>query len=232
LIRKAFEELPDVEALVYEPAGAPAASQMRTRTKRPKMTPGRAVVLGLINQYLATGYFYRLSLLEVQKLAYFMQYAGENLNLDFRRGAYGPYADKLRHVLNYIEGHFIIGFGDGNNRPDTRICPVPDALHEADELLAQHADVKKRFERVADLIEGFETPYGMELISSVHWVATQEDQAALTDPDAAIAGVHNWSPRKRKLLKSEHIRIAWTQLSEKGWLRTFAGGATEAAGPS
>ena len=132
LIREAFSHIPDVDALVFEPAGAPLASEMATRRPRPEMTPGRAVVLGLINRYLATGYMYRLSLLEVQKLAYFMQVAGEPLNLVFKRATYGPYADKLRHVLNRIEGHFIVGFGDGNNRPDTQIKPLPDALEAAE----------------------------------------------------------------------------------------------------
>lgn len=218
LIQRAFAEVPDVEALVYEPEGAPAASEMTTRTRRPRMTPGRAVVLGLMNRYLATEYLYELTVLEIQKLAYFMQCAGQNLRLTFKPAPYGPYADNLRQVLNHIEGHFIMGFGDGDNRPDTPIRPMPDALIEAERFLSQHEDVEQRFERVTKLIEGFETPYGMELMSSVHWVATEEDESARVDVEAAIRGVSDWSPRKRELLKAEHIRIAWNQLREKGWL--------------
>jgi hypothetical protein len=218
----AFDRLPDVEALVFEPIGAPAAAKMTNRTERPAMTAGRAVVLGLIQRYLATDYYYRLSLLEVQKLAYFMQCAGQTLNLDFKRAPYGPYANKLRHVLNRIEGHFIVGFGDGNNNPDTRISPLAPALLEAEQMLAQHGDVKARFDRVSNLIEGFETPYGMELISSVHWVITQENELASNDPEAAIFGVHTWSPRKRCMFTAEHIRIAWNQLNERGWLESSA----------
>src|SRR5437773_1330054 len=77
---------------------------------------------GLRHRYMATGYDYLLSLLEVQKLAYFLQQAGENLRLDFAKGPYGPYADKLRHVLNNIEGHYILGIGDANNKPQTPIA--------------------------------------------------------------------------------------------------------------
>ncbi len=218
LIESAFAELPDVETLVFEPIGAPGASEIKTRTKRPPMTPGRAVVLGLMSRYLATGYSYRLSLLEIQKLAYFMQSAGQDLQLNFEAATYGPYADELRHVLNHIEGHFIVGFGDGRNRPETPIAPLPEAVREAEEVLVQHEEVKARFDRVTDLIEGFETPYGMELLSTVHWVATRRDETARTDVEGAIRGTHNWSRRKRDIFKAEHIRIAWQQLRAKSWL--------------
>jgi hypothetical protein len=37
-------------------------------------------------------------------------------------------------------------------------------------MLANDADTRARFARVARLIEGFETPFGMELLATVHWV--------------------------------------------------------------
>ena len=109
----------DVEVLVFEPMGAPAPEAMRTESPKPTMTPGRAAVLALMNRYQVPGYDYRLSLLEVQKLAYFLQVAGEPLRLDYQPHHYGPYADKLRHVLHRIEGHYVRGFGDGQNKPET-----------------------------------------------------------------------------------------------------------------
>lgn len=78
---------------------------MKIATKRPNMTSGRAAVLGLMNRFAVPGY--RLSLLEVQKLAYFLQIAGEPLSLNFVKHKYGPYAETLHHVLQRLEGHFI-----------------------------------------------------------------------------------------------------------------------------
>ena len=46
LIEEAMAQVPDVRALVYEPAGTPPAAQMVNRTERPKPTPGRAAMLG------------------------------------------------------------------------------------------------------------------------------------------------------------------------------------------
>jgi hypothetical protein len=112
----------------------------------------------------------------------------------------------LRHVLNKIEGHYIQGFADGQNSPDTSIRILPGAVEEAANFLQEHSATEERINRVVGLIEGFETPFGMELLSSVHWIAARENPAARTDVEAAIAGVHNWNERKQKLMHPDHIR--------------------------
>ena len=66
------------------------------------------------------------------------------------------------------------------------------------------------------LIEGFESPYGMELLASVHWVATHSEERA-TDPESTIEAIHRWTERKQRAMKPEHIRIAWQRLYEGGW---------------
>ena len=218
LIEQAFAGLPDVRVLAFEPAGAPGASEMKNRTRRPKMTVGQAVILCLMNRYLVPGYDYPLSLLEVFKLAYFMQEAGQPLKLNFQEGNYGPYADNLRHVLNRMEGHFIQGWGDGRNAPTTPIRLLPGAAEEAEAFLKDHPKTEERFTRVAELIEGFETPYGMELLSSVHWVATRKDPQARTDVEAAIASLRHWNNRKANLFQRPHIEAAWSRLRDLGWL--------------
>ncbi len=218
LIEEALAPLAGVEVLLYAPAGAPAAARMKTATVRPQMTIGRAALIGLIDRYKVPGYDYLLSLLEVHKLAYFLQCAGEPLKLAFQKGIYGPYADNLRHVLSRIEGHFITGYGDGNNSPETPLSLLPGAAKEAADFLAGHSRTRKHFDRVAEMIEGFETPYGMELLSSVHWVAMQEVPAARMSADEAARGVLNWNERKRRLFKPEHIKAAWSRLKDTGWL--------------
>jgi hypothetical protein len=77
--------------------------------------------------------------------------------------------------------------------------------------------VQHRFDRVAELIEGFETPYGMELLATVHAVA-KEDSAARSDPDAALRAVRAWSERKRSTMRPSHVRVAWERLRQHGWL--------------
>jgi O-acetyl-ADP-ribose deacetylase (regulator of RNase III) len=218
MIISALEPLHNVKVLLFEPAGAPAAAQMKTATARPQMTIGRAALIRLIDRYKVPGYDYLLSLLEVHKLAYLLQCAGQPLKLAFQKGIYGPYADNLRHVLIRIEGHFISGYGDGKNSPETPLALLPGAAKEAETFLTDHPQTQAHFDRVAEVIDGFETPYGMELLSSVHWIATKEDPAAKVSADAAVTGVLNWNERKRTLFKPAHIRLAWSRLKETGWL--------------
>lgn len=218
LLQEHLADIPDVEWRVYRPQAAPRAETMPNKTKRPTMTTGRAAVLGLIERYVSTGFGYRLSLLEIQKLVYFLTAAGEPLNMVvFQKHHYGPYADVLRHVLDKMEGHFILGYADGLNKPETPIELKSDAATEALNYLEQHSDTKQRFNKVAKLIEGFESQNGMELLSTVHWVSTQELEDKNISSEEVVSCVHSWSPRKSQM-KSVHILAAWNRLKEQGWL--------------
>ncbi len=214
LIENAFRALPQVRALLFAPTATPAAAGMPVHTAKPAMTRARAIFIRLLDLYRLMDY--RLSLLEVQKLTYFMQEAGEPLRLRFVKAPYGPYADNLNHALQRIEGHYIRGYGDRSHSAQLRL--LPPASNEAQDFLEGSADVEDRLRRVADLIEGFETPYGMELLASVHWVACHEDRRAAEDPSVAVDGVQAWSKRKRERFLPPHIRTAWDRLHGQGWL--------------
>src|SRR5215510_9661131 len=113
-IETALAPLEDVRTLLYAPSGAPAASGMKVATKRPRMTLGRAALLELLERYIEPGF--GASVLEIQKLLYFMQIGGEPLRLNFAKGMYGPYAENVNHVLQAIEGHYLRGYGDRSLR--------------------------------------------------------------------------------------------------------------------
>ena len=214
MIQKAFDTLPDVHVFLFEPAGAPAVEQMVKKKKQPKLTVGRAALLSLMKRYLEALLDPFVSLLEMHKLMYFMQESGENLRLKYTKAIYGPYAKNLRHVLNEIEGHFIKGFGDAEDRPNKQIELVPKAAQKADIYLKNHYITNERFDRVVDLIKGFETPFGMELLSTVHWVVTKEGAQNI---EQAIKKTYAWNERKR-MFKEEHIQIAYKILEQKKWL--------------
>lgn len=217
-IEAAFASLPDVEVHLYEPAGAPAARKMPVRTERPRMTSARALFIKLMEKYAALDY--RRTLLEVQKLAYFLQEAGEPLRLRYEAGKYGPYAHNLNKVLETLEGHFIRGYGDSQRR-DAEIELLPGAVEAADAFLAEDSESRQRLARVAELIEGFETPYGMELLATVHWVSANgghDGSPPAEDLDQAVRMVHAWNPRKQQIFKPRHVRKAWDRLSSLGWL--------------
>jgi hypothetical protein len=90
-------------------------------------------------------------------------------------------------------------------------------VEKADAVLVEQPESMARLKRVADLIQGFETPYGMELLSSVHWVCTHNSPKATT-ADAAVVGVHNWNDRKREMFRTDHVRVAYDRLRELSWI--------------
>jgi O-acetyl-ADP-ribose deacetylase (regulator of RNase III) len=215
LIERAFAALPDVTVLLYEPAGAPEAKAMPVRTRRPKLTLARALFLRLMYQYRSMAY--RLTLLEMQKLAYLLQESGEPLRLNYVRHHYGPYAHNLNKVLEALEGHFIQGYGD-SQKPDVEIELLNGAAEQAEAYLSQCEESKRRLQRVSETIEGFETPYGMELLASIHWVAMRE-KPGVRDAEGVVTAIQGWSERKRRMFRPEHIRIAWDRLREHEWLQ-------------
>ena len=212
MIEEAVCELQDVKVLVFSPEGAPAAEKMAVRTDKPRMTDGRAAVIGAMLAYAESGY--RLSLLEIQKLAYLLQEAGEPLGLKFVRGTYGPYAEALNHVLQRMEGHFIRGYGDRSGEASVRV--LPEGAAAAQECLAHKPATRQRIERVVMLIDGFETPRGLELLATVDWLA-REDTRVRDDAKCAVIAVHNWSDRKRESFPAPQIQVAWQQLVDCGW---------------
>lgn len=85
-----------------------------------------------------------VTLLEVHKLMYFMQCAGEPLRLRFVKGIYGPYAENLRHVFHAVEGHFVSGYADGGDAPGKPLQLVPGALVDAREFVGEETKHRRR----------------------------------------------------------------------------------------
>ena len=212
-IEEALADFDDVRLIVFKPNGSPEANKMVRNREVPKMTQGRAALVGLMHRYLSGLLDPFISLLEVHKLMYFLQEAGEPLQLRFQKADYGPYAENLRHVLNKIEGHLISGYADGGDTPDKLVELVPGAVQDANEFIEQHQETKARFDRVTDLIEGFESPFGLELLSTAHWAAKSEHVESVDD---VIDHIYGWNSRKRQFTKRQII-LALGVLNRKGW---------------
>jgi len=214
MIESAFEDMPDVRVKLYEPKGSPKAMDMPVGTTKPRMTVARALLIKLMKQYAR--FAYRLTLLEIQKLAYFLQESGMDLKLRYVKHLYGPYAHNLNKVLEILEGHHIRGYGD-TQKPDVEITLLPDADKAADHFLQKNQAAAGHLEQVADLVDGFETPYGMELLASVHWAAVHDGE--VSDAESAVAAMARWNDRKQRLFKPTHIRLAWERLQAEEWVK-------------
>ena len=212
-IEKALQGVTNLEVVIFEPSSAPDADVMARSREVPEMTPALAALVGLMNRYLNGLLDPFVTLLEVHKLMYFMQVAGEPLKYRYKTASYGPYAENLRHVLNKIEGHFVSGYGDGGDAPNKMLELVPGAVEDATKVLERSPKTRERFDRVAELVDGFESAFGLELLSTVHWVLEHKSP---TSRDDLVALTYAWNDRKKRFSRRQ-IGLAADVLTDKGW---------------
>lgn len=211
VIEEALTEVPSVEVTIYEPGGR--VQEMKP-SKAPRMTAGRAALVGLMQRYLTAMMDTSITLLEVHKLMYFLEAAGEPLRLTYNKGYYGPYAENLRHVLQAINGHLIEGYTAEGDAPHEELRLRPGAFDSAESFLKGNPDTRERFDEVTRLVEGYETPFGLELLATAHWAMSAEDART----NAEVAEVFfGWEPPKGQF-SSEQIAAAVDRLRGGRWL--------------
>jgi O-acetyl-ADP-ribose deacetylase (regulator of RNase III) len=216
-IEETLREFSDLKVIVFEPGGASADKRVNRSSNVPTMTAGRAALVGLMHRYLGGLLDPFITLLEVHKLMYFMQQTGEPLRLNYAKGPYGPYAENLRHVLKAVEGHLVSGYADGGDAPDKQLKLVPGALEDAISFLKNKAETKERFERVSNLVEGFESPFGLDLLSTVHWIVSNEH---VQNMDDVVVRTYAWNDRKKQF-SMRQIALAVDVLSRKNWIENL-----------
>ncbi|HPY59334.1 MAG TPA: macro domain-containing protein [Methanospirillum sp.] len=218
-IESAFNEIPEVTVIVFPPLKTFTPIDPVIRTSKPKLTWIKSNILRIFERYCL--FDYSLKNIEAQKLLYFFQESGENLGLTFVKGLYGPYSNKIGYLLTDIEGHYTTGHSTGSNHPNGIIRILPKVHDEITEFIEKnrmfHPDSEDRINRLYNLIRGFETPYGLELLATVHWICTKETPAPMELHDV-INAVQNWNERKRVNMKPKHIEVAWKRLIDEGWI--------------
>jgi len=219
-IESALGDLPNVEIVVFEPT-----QQYQNVAKRAgveKLTPARALIAELVRRYWVLGM--ECSLLEIQKLAWFLERNIERLcsdnplDLRFTADKYGPYATRLVHLLNALDGSYL--------HCDKRISDAGpldviwfDDKHKAfvqAYIKTEAKPYEQALEYTALLIDGFESPFGMELLSTVDWLLSKEGVQPTVQ--AVREGLQRWpaegsAERKTRLFDDRAIRIALGRLN-------------------
>jgi hypothetical protein len=117
-----------------------------------------------------------------------------------------------------MEGHYLIGFGDGTGgaRADLRLLPAGE---QAERHVADDDEFLAVWSRVAQVMFGYEYPDGMELLSTVHFVAQQQDKLDAAEVARQVAA---WNPRKKRLFPPEDVHSAWHHLQKATLLSSDA----------
>ena len=226
-IESALAEIPsNVRVIVFEPRSPTEPNVMARLTDAPEMNASRAALIMVVDDYLGGRKTGTITLLELHKLMYFLQVAGEPLKLRYEKLHYGPYADNLRHVLLRFEGHYLSGYFDGGNEPDKSLVLMPGAVNDAQAFLDGSTDTNARLHEVAALTDGHREPNAMELLATVHWVIDHEGADNIAD---VVRRVRTWNTHKRDSFYSEEIAQACRTLVARGWLSDEWGELAEGA---
>jgi O-acetyl-ADP-ribose deacetylase (regulator of RNase III) len=220
-VERALGDLEDVDVLVYEPIEK--YQNVAKRTGVEKLTPARALMAEMIRRYWVLGI--ECTLLEVQKLGWFLERTIQSLqiddplNLQFVADKYGPYSDRLRHLLDSLDGTYLHcdkRLSDAG--PSDTIWFDEERRKYVDLFLQQDAaqGLNKVLDLTAKRIDGFESPLGMELLATVDWLITREQS------EPSIAGIREglskWpagksaAERKLRLFDDRLIGLALKQL--------------------
>lgn len=221
LIESILAHLNDVDIVVFEPTSG--YQNVAKPAGIEKLTPARAMVAELVRRYWILGL--ECSMLEIQKLAWFLEreivVAGlpNELDLQFVAHRYGPYAERLKHLLDYLDGSYLRA---AVRIPDARPSDVIAFNDRKKDVVAaflksEAASYLPVLERVSTKIDGFESPLGMELLATVDWlVARQSRRLELND---IKNGLREWpggpgaGERKLRLFDDRMLQIAIDRLA-------------------
>lgn len=230
-IEATLGDLTDVEILIFEPTKQ--YQNVTKRTGQQKLTPARAMISELIRKYWVMGM--ECSLLEVQKLAWFLERSIEKrmgcaeglsnpLDLRFEANIYGPYADRLRHLLSGLDGSYLSSDKAINDSDPLDVVWFNDAKNGLLQTYLSSQEASPYLPSLAEtveLIDGFETPFGLELLSTVDWLISK--QGIAPELNAIKEGLKNWpasegsARRKSQLFDDRAITIALERLITSNW---------------
>ncbi len=228
-IEEALADLPGVDVIVYEPTAK--YQNVAKRTGVEKLTATRALIAELVRRYSILGF--DCTLLEIQKLGYFLERYVVSLGLEnsmefkFTANKFGPYSEKLKHLLNGLDGSYlhcdkrlgdagpfdVIRFDDSKRDKVSAFLTSPETK-----------EYRPALEKTSELIDGFESPLGMELLSTVDWLVNQAgvkpETAAIRERLASWPGGKAAGARKLQLFEDRTIEIALSTLAGSGLIAT------------
>jgi O-acetyl-ADP-ribose deacetylase (regulator of RNase III) len=217
------DSLSDIECdiVIYEPNEVIID---RMKAERVRLTPARAMMLDLLCDLVAQGEV--VSEFAAEKVVYFLQRFGARnvFKLNFQPAYYGPYSGKVRYVLRYLNGSYIMGLEEMSQRPFEPIWLLPDIRDAITSFLTKDANISyakismttKRF------LDGFYSNYSLEILSTVDYILGH-DPALFNwkdeNRDFVVGKVHedisHWSNRKGRLFGEErNIGIVVAHLKE------------------
>lgn len=215
------EALADVDSdiIIYEPS---ENIKEKMKKERAKLTPARAMLLLVMADM--RGDEEEPSEFAAEKIAYFLQKFGaeDQFRLTFTRAYYGPYSGKVKYVLHYLNGSYVMGMGAMSNRPFDKISLTSDAAPAAKAFLSREENKKYLdiAQRTMHFLRGFYSNYLLELLATTSYLIDTDKRMRGDIPtEEAVAIISKdlmqWSNRKDRLFNSDRaIKLALRHIEE------------------
>ncbi len=193
------------EIFIYEPN---AAIKEVLKKERVKLTPARAMLLSVLYELVRNGEF--VSEFAAEKVAYFLQRFGAKkiFKLNFQPNFYGPYSGRVKHVLHYLNGSYIMGYSSEDKKPFEELGIVRDAEKDVEDFLnkLENAENKVIVEKTKKFLSGFYSPFGLELLSTIDFIIIKKK---VIKQEEITKELENWSSRKKTLFTNpKFIQVA------------------------
>lgn len=213
IIKEKLSAINNVTIEVYEPN---ANIKEHLKKERVKLTPARSMLLYMLYHLVENGEL--VSEFSSEKICYFLQRFGAEkyFKLDYQPNYYGPYSGKVRHVLNYLNGSYILGYEAKDKRPFDALDLLVDAKNDVESYINQDAELKEIITKTSDFLEGYYSSFGLELLSTVDYISNKHKTNNTVFIQQELA---SWSNRKKTLFANQkYIKISIQHLENANLL--------------
>ena len=182
----------------------------KLKKERIKLTDARALMLYVLYDLIKQGEF--VSEFSAEKVCYFLQKFGAEkyFKLKYQPNFYGPYSGKVRFVLNFLSGSYILGYSDLNKRPFEPLLLVQDGDEEVRNYIESKPELKAIAQKTVKFLDGFYSDFSLELLSTVDWIMNKKNT---NDIDVIKQELNKCNCEKRtKIFNDKHIEIVVNHL--------------------
>jgi O-acetyl-ADP-ribose deacetylase (regulator of RNase III) len=198
MIEDKMSHLP-IDVFIYEPN-----SQITEKLKeeRVQLTDARAMLLFMLYKLVANGEF--VSEFSSEKICYFLQRFGakEHFKLDYKPNFYGPYSGKVKYVINYLNGSYIMGYSSMDKKPFETLDLVSDGFEKVESYILSKPELVEIVNRTESFLDGFYSEFALELLSTVDYISLNKETF---DLEIIKSELESWSERKRTLFSNDRF---------------------------
>jgi len=198
MIEDKMNHLP-IDIFIYEPN---SKIKEKLKEERVQLTDARAMLLFMLYKLVANGEF--VSEFSSEKICYFLQRFGakEHFKLEYKPNFYGPYSGKVKYVINYLNGSYIMGYSAMDKKPFETLDLVFDGFEKVESYILSKPELVQIVNKTESFLDGFYSEFALELLSTVDYISLNKDTF---DLEIIKSELESWSERKRTLFSNDRF---------------------------